>query len=164
MILKGKAVRYGDDVNTDVIIPGRYLSLTEPDELAKHAMEDLDSEFFKKYEKGDIIIAGKNFGCGSSREQAAICLKYAGVGAIIAKSFARIFYRNAINQGMSIIESSEAADAIDDGDKLEIDLRNGMIIDKTKNVRFKIMPLPQFLQEIIDDDGLICNLRKKLEM
>ena len=164
MILKGKAVRYGDYVNTDVIIPGRYLSLTEPDELAKHAMEDLDSEFFKKYEKGDIIIAGKNFGCGSSREQAAICLKYAGVGAVIAKSFARIFYRNAINQGMSIIESSEAADAIDDGDKLEIDLRNGMIIDKTKNVRFKIMPLPQFLQEIIDDDGLICNLRKKLEM
>jgi len=164
LILKGKAVRYGDDVNSDVIIPGRYLSLTEPDELAKHAMEDLDSEFFKKYEKGDIIIAGKNFGCGSSREQAAICLKYAGVGAIIAKSFARIFYRNAINQGMSIIESSEAADAIDDGDKLEIDLRNGMIIDKTKNVRFKIMPLPQFLQEIIDDDGLICNLRKKLEM
>ena len=164
MILKGKAVRYGDDVNSDVIIPGRYLSLTEPDELAKHAMEDLDPEFFKKYEKGDIIIAGKNFGCGSSREQAAICLKYAGVGAIIAKSFARIFYRNAINQGMSIIESSEAADAIDDGDKLEIDLRNGMIIDKTKNVRFKIMPLPQFLQEIIDDDGLICNLRKKLEM
>ena len=164
MILKGKAVRYGDDVNTDVIIPGRYLSLTEPDELAKHAMEDLDSEFFKKYEKGDIIIAGKNFGCGSSREQAAICLKYAGVGAIIAKSFARIFYRNAINQGMSILESSEAADAIDDGDKLEIDLRNGMIIDKTKNVRFKIMPLPQFLQEIIDDGGLICNLRKKLEI
>ena len=164
MILKGKAVSYGDYVNTDVIIPGRYLSLTEPDELAKHAMEDLDSEFFKKYEKGDIIIAGKNFGCGSSREQAAICLKYAGVGAIIAKSFARIFYRNAINQGMSIIESSEAADAIDDGDKLEIDLRNGMIIDKTKNVRFKIMPLPQFLQEIIDDGGLICNLRKKLEM
>ena len=164
MILKGKAVKYGDDVNTDVIIPGRYLSLTEPEELAKHAMEDLDLEFFKKYEKGDIIIAGKNFGCGSSREQAAICLKYAGVGAVIAKSFARIFYRNAINQGISIIESSEAVDAIDDGDKLEIDLRNGMIIDMTKNVRFKIMPLPQFLQEIIDDGGLICNLRKKLEM
>ena len=164
MILKGKAVKYGDDVNTDVIIPGRYLSLTEPEELAKHAMEDLDLEFFKKYEKGDIIIAGKNFGCGSSREQAAICLKYAGVGAIIAKSFARIFYRNAINQGISIIESSEAVDAIDDGDKLEIDLRNGMIIDMTKNVRFKIMPLPQFLQEIIDDGGLICNLRKKLEI
>ena len=105
MIIKGRAIKYGDDINTDVIIPGRYLLLTNPEDLAAHAMEDLDQDFIKKFRKGDIIVGGKNFGCGSSREQAAMCLKYAGVGAIIAKSFARIFYRNAINQGLPIIES-----------------------------------------------------------
>ena len=160
MILKGNAIKYGNDINTDVIIPGRYLSLTEPEELAKHAMEDLDPNFFKKYEKGDVIVAGKNFGCGSSREQAAICLKYLGVGTIIATSFARIFYRNAINQGIPIIESSEAADAIDDGDELEINLETGIINDITKNIQFDIKHLPQFLQEIVDAGGLLQLLTK----
>ena len=161
MILKGKAVKYGDDINTDVIIPGRYLSLTEPAEIAKHAMEDLDPEFFKKYRKGDIIVTGKNFGCGSSREQAAMCLKYVGIGTIIAESFARIFYRNAINQGIPIMESSEAADAINDGDELEINLAKGTIKDITQNIQFDIEPLPTFLQDIIDAGGLLCYLKKK---
>ncbi len=161
-MIKGKAIKYGDDVNTDVIIPGRYLYLTKPAELASHAMEDLDPDFFKKFNRGDIIVAGKNFGCGSSREQAAMCLKYAGVGAIIAKSFARIFYRNAINQGLPIIESSKAADFIKNMDDLEIDLYATTIKDKTKNLQFEIQPLPIFIREILDDGGLICNLKKKL--
>lgn len=162
MIIKGKAIKYGDDVNTDVIIPGRYLHLIKPAELASHAMEDLDPDFFKKFNRGDIIVAGKNFGCGSSREQAAMCLKYAGASAIIAKSFARIFYRNAINQGLPIIESLEAADFIKDMDNLEIDLYAITIKDKTKSLQFEIQPLPIFMQEILDDGGLVYNLKKKL--
>ena len=162
MIIRGRAIKYGDDINTDVIIPGRYLLLTNPEELAAHAMEDLDPDFIKKFKKGDIIVGGKNFGCGSSREQAAMCLKYAGVGAIIAKSFARIFYRNAINQGLPIIESSEAAGAIKNMDELEIDLYATTIRDKTKNLQFKIQPLPLFIQEILDDGGLVHTLKKKL--
>jgi 3-isopropylmalate/(R)-2-methylmalate dehydratase small subunit len=162
VIIRGKAIKYGDDINTDVIIPGRYLLLTNPEELAAHAMEDLDPDFIKKFKKGDIIVGGKNFGCGSSREQAAMCLKYAGVGAIIAKSFARIFYRNAINQGLPIIESSEAAGAIKNMDELEIDLYATTIRDKTKNLQFKIQPLPLFIQEILDDGGLVYTLKKKL--
>jgi 3-isopropylmalate/(R)-2-methylmalate dehydratase small subunit len=162
VIIKGRTIKYGDDINTDVIIPGRYLLLTNPEELASHAMEDLDPDFFKKFNRGDIIVAGKNFGCGSSREQAAMCLKYVGIGAIIAKSFARIFYRNSINQGLPIIESSEAADAIKNMDGLEIDLYAATIRDKTKNLQFKIQPLPLFIQEILDDGGLIYNLKKKL--
>jgi len=161
MIIKGKAIKYGDDINTDVIIPGRYLSLTKPEELASHAMEDLDPDFFKKFTKGDIIVAGKNFGCGSSREQAAMCLKYAEVGAIIAKSFARIFYRNAINQGMSIIESSKAYNIIDTGDHLELDLDKGIIKNETRDIHIQIQPLPKFLQDIIDAGGLILSLKKK---
>ena len=156
------AIKYGDDINTDVIIPGRYLDLINSEELASHALEDLDPNFFTKFTKGDILVVGKNFGCGSSREQAAMCLKYAGVGAIIAKSFARIFYRNAINQGLPIIESSEAVDAIINMDKLEIDLSAATIRDKTKNLQFEIQPLPIFIQEILDDGGLICSLKKKL--
>ena len=163
MIVKGKAIKYSDDINTDVIIPGRYLSITNHKELACHAMEDLDPEFFKKFNRGDIIVAGKNFGCGSSREQAATCLKYAGVSTIIAKSFARIFYRNAINQGLPIIESFEAADAIKNRDELEIDLTEMIICDKTKNLQFEIQPIPSFIQEIFDDGGLVPHLKKKLK-
>ena len=162
MIIKGRAIKYGDDINTDVIIPGRYLDLINSEELASHALEDLDPNFFTKFTKGDILVVGKNFGCGSSREQAAMCLKYAGVGALIAKSFARIFYRNAINQGLPIIESSEAVDAIISMDELEIDLSAATIRDKTKNLQFEIQPLPIFIQEILDDGGLICSLKKKL--
>jgi 3-isopropylmalate/(R)-2-methylmalate dehydratase small subunit len=162
VIIKGRVIKYGDDINTDVIIPGRYLDLINSEELASHALEDLDPNFFTKFTKGDILVVGKNFGCGSSREQAAMCLKYAGVGAIIAKSFARIFYRNAINQGLPIIESSEAVDAIISMDELEIDLSATTIRDKTKNLQFEIQPLPIFIQEILDDGGLICSLKKKL--
>jgi len=162
VIIKGRVIKYGDDINTDVIIPGRYLDLINSEELASHALEDLDPNFFTKFTKGDILVVGKNFGCGSSREQAAMCLKYAGVGAIIAKSFARIFYRNAINQGLLVIESSEAVDAIISMDELEIDLSVATIRDKTKNLQFEIQPLPIFIQEILDDGGLICSLKKKL--
>ena len=162
MIIKGRVIKYGDDITTDVIIPGRYLDIINSEELASHALEDLDPNFFTKFTKGDILVVGKNFGCGSSREQAAMCLKYAGVGALIAKSFARIFYRNAINQGLPIIESSEAVDAIISMDELEIDLSAATIRDKTKNLQFEIQPLPIFIQEILDDGGLICSLKKKL--
>lgn len=162
MIIKGRVIKYGDDINTDVIIPGRYLDLINSEELASHALEDLDPNFFTKFTKGDILVVGKNFGCGSSREQAAMCLKYAGVGALIAKSFARIFYRNAINQGLLVIESSEAVDAIISMDELEIDLSAATIRDKTKNLQFEIQPLPIFIQEILNDGGLICSLKKKL--
>jgi len=162
VIIKGRVIKYGDDINTDVIIPGRYLDLINSEELASHALEDLDPNFFTKFTKGDILVVGKNFGCGSSREQAAMCLKYAGVGALIAKSFARIFYRNAINQGLLVIESSEAVDAIISMDELEIDLSAATIRDKTKNLQFEIQPLPIFIQEILNDGGLICSLKKKL--
>lgn len=163
MIIKGKTIKYGDDVNTDVIIPGKYLILSKPKDLASHAMEGLDSDFFKKFNRGDIIVAGKNFGCGSSREQAAICLKYAGVGAVIAKSFARIFFRNAINQGLSIIESINAVDNIKNFDELEINIYDSSVINKTKNTVIKFEPLPEFIQDIINDGGLVNNLIKKFK-
>lgn len=115
MIIKGKVLKYGDDINTDVIFPGRYLAITYLEEMTQHAMKDLDQGFLNKLNKGDVVVAGKNFGCGSSREQAATCLKYAGVGAVVAKSFARIFYRNAINQGLPIIEALDAVDNIEGG-------------------------------------------------
>lgn len=161
MILKGKAIKYGNDINTDVIIPGRYLNFVKPEELALHTMEDLDPDFFKTFTKGDVIVAGRNFGCGSSREQAAMCLKYAGVGAIVAKSFARIFYRNAINQGLPVIESSEAVDAIENKDELSIDFDKGLIKNVTKNLRFTMQPVPEFLQEIITAGGLVPWLHEK---
>ena len=163
MIIKGKAIKYGDDVNTDIIIPGRYLHLTKPVELASHAMEDLDPDFFKKFNRGDIIVAGKNFGCGSSREQAAMCLKYAGVGAIIAKSFARIFYRNAINQGLLVIESSEAVDITENRDELEVNFNKGLIRNKTKNLQFRTQFISEFIKEIIAVGGLVHWLQSKLK-
>ena len=155
-------LKYGDDINTDVIFPGRYLALTEPEEIAAHAMEDLDPDFLKKLNKGDILVAGKNFGCGSSREQAAIALKYAGVGAIVAKSFARIFYRNAINQGIPVIECPEGVEAIGDGDEVEIDLDKGVIKDISKNKIFNFKPLPEFIQKILSRGGLLPFLKQSL--
>ena len=161
MIISGKVIKYGDDINTDVIYPGRYLEITEPKEMAKHAMEDLDSNFLEKVKERNIIVAGKNFGCGSSREQAATCLKYAGIDAIIAKSFARIFFRNAINAGMLVIECKEA-DEINDGDELKIDANNGEIFDATNKKKFKIDPLPEFLMKIIEAGGLINYVKGRI--
>ena len=161
MIIKGKAIKYGNDINTDVIIPGRYLNIVKPEDLALHTMENLDSNFFKKFTKGDIIVAGKNFGCGSSREQAVICLKYVGVGAIVAKSFARIFYRNAINQGLPAIQSIEAVDAIEINDELSIDFNRLLIKNITKNLRFSMQPVPKFIQDIINAGGLVPYLHAK---
>ena len=163
MIIKGKVLKYGDDINTDVIFPGRYLAITDPKEMAEHAMEDLDKDFLKKLKEANIIVAGKNFGCGSSREQAATCLKYAGVKAIVAKSFARIFFRNAINQGIPIIETKEAVDNIDEGVEIEIDTEKGIIKNLTKGTSFLFTPLPPFIQDIIDAGGLINSLKKKIQ-
>ena len=163
MIIKGKVLKYSDDINTDVIFPGRYLAITDPKEMAEHAMEDLDKDFLKKLKEANIIVAGKNFGCGSSREQAATCLKYAGVKAIVAKSFARIFFRNAINQGIPIIETKEAVDNIDEGNEIEIDTEKGIIKNLTKGTSFLFTPLPPFIQDIIDAGGLINSLKKKIQ-
>ncbi|MCD6222663.1 MAG: 3-isopropylmalate dehydratase small subunit [Thermoplasmata archaeon] len=161
MIIKGRIIKYGDDINTDVIYPGRYLEITEPEEMAKHAMEDLDPDFLNKVKERNIIVAGKNFGCGSSREQAATCLKYAGVDAIIAKSFARIFFRNAINNGLLVIECKNA-DEINDGDEIEIDVENGVIKDLSRGKEYSFKALPPFLMEIIKAGGLIPYVREKI--
>jgi len=161
MCVKGKVLKYGDDVNTDVIFPGRYLHIYEPEEMAKYAMEDLDPEFRNRFERGDIIVGGRNFGCGSSREQAVTCLKYAGVGAIIARSFSRIYYRNCINQGIPILVCRDV-DSISDGDILEIDAVTGEITDHTTGAALRVAPLPEFIQAIIRDGGLVPHLKKKL--
>ena len=143
MIIRSKVIKYGDDINTDVIFPGRYLEIVDAQEMAKHAMEDLDEKFHEKVKDAKIIVAGKNFGCGSSREQAATCLKYAGIEAIVAKSFARIFFRNAINQGLVVIECKNVDD-IEEGDELEIDTDKGEIRNLSKGATYKIKPLPPF--------------------
>lgn len=158
MKIRGSVLKYGDDINTDLIIPGRYLHIYDPHELAEHAMADLDPGFHQIFRKGDIIVAGKNFGCGSSREQAAICLKFAGVGAIIAKSFARIFYRNAINQGIPIVQAD--TDPIIQGEELEIDLEEGTIFRPKTSETIKSSRLPEFLLQMIKDGGLIDHIRK----
>lgn len=152
---KGTVFKYGDNVDTDVIIPARYLNSTTGEELAKHCMEDIDKDFTKNVKKGDIIVAEKNFGCGSSREHAPISIKAAGVSCVIAKSFARIFYRNSINIGLPIIECEEAADAIQNGDVVSIDFDSGMITDETTGKSFKGQAFPPFMQKIIDSEGLI---------
>ena len=157
----GKVWKYGDNVNTDLIFPGKYTySVTDPQEMAKHALEDLDPSFAKEVKKGDIIIAGKNFGSGSSREQAAFCLKYAGVYAVIAKSFARIFFRNAINAGLPVIVLPEVYDLIEKGNTIGIDLENGIVEAKGKS--FKFPPLPPQVLEILESGGLIPYLKAKL--
>lgn len=155
MLAKGKVFKYGDNVDTDVIIPARYLNTSSPEELAKHCMEDIDIEFVKKVETGDIIVANKNFGCGSSREHAPLAIKSSGVSCIIASTFARIFYRNAINIGLPILECDAAVKNIDYGDNLEINFNTGVIRNITKNEEYKGNPFPEFMQKIINSEGLI---------
>ncbi len=151
----GKVYKYGDNVDTDVIIPARYLNVPDPAELAKHCMEDIDINFAKNVNKGDIIVANKNFGCGSSREHAPISIKASGVSCVIAETFARIFYRNAINIGLPIIECPQAAKDIEAGDEVEIDFDSGMIYDKTKGTQYQGQAFPEFMQKIIKAEGLI---------
>ena len=155
MQAKGKVFKYGDNVDTDVIIPARYLNITDGFELAKHCMEDIYKEFIKNVQKGDIMVAQKNFGCGSSREHAPLVIKCAGVSCVIAETFARIFYRNAINIGLPIIECAEASKAIQAGDEVEIDFDSGMIHNITKNETYKGQAFPPFMQKIISAGGLI---------
>lgn len=161
MKAKGSVFKYGDNVDTDVIIPARYLNSSDPAELATHCMEDIDKEFVHNVKKGDIIVANKNFGCGSSREHAPIAIKAAGVSCVIAETFARIFYRNAINIGLPIIECPEAAVAIEAGDEVEIDFDSGVITDVTKGTSYKGQAFPPFMQKIIEAEGLINYINKK---
>lgn len=161
--MTGKVWKYGRDVNTDVILPGRFLDSYEPDYLASHAMEDIDTTFAKEVKPGDIVVADANFGCGSSREQAASCLKYCGVQAVIAKSFARLFYRNAINQGIVVIECPECVDMLNKGDEVELDIPTGSIRNLTTNQAMTFKPLPLFIMEIINSGGLVEHLKKKLK-
>ena len=156
-----KIYKYKDNVDTDVIIPARYLNSFDAKELASHAMVDIDPTFASTVEKGDIIVAGQNFGCGSSREHAPLCLKTAGVKCVIAKSFARIFYRNSINIGFPIMECEEAADKIEKGDEVEVDFTTGVITNKTKNETYQSQPFPEFLQKMIDADGLVNYVNSK---
>jgi len=159
MILKGKVHRYRNNVNTDEIIPARYLNVIKPQDLAKHCMEDIDRHFTKKAKKGDIIVAGKNFGCGSSREHAPIAIKASGISCVIAKSFAGIFFRNSINIGLPVLECSEA-DSIKAGDKLQVDLSKGTIKNLTKKKLYKTTPFPRFLQDLIRSGGLMKWVKK----
>lgn len=159
---KGRVWKYGDNVNTDVIFPGKYTySILDPEEMARHALEDLDPDFAQKVKPGDVIVAGRNFGCGSSREQAATCLKYAGVQAVVAKSFARIFFRNAINQGLPVLQSEEAVDSIENGDEIEIDITLGKV--KTASGDFSFPPFSESVMGILEAGGLIPYTKKKLE-
>ncbi|MDN5311810.1 MAG: 3-isopropylmalate/(R)-2-methylmalate dehydratase small subunit [Thermoanaerobacteraceae bacterium] len=160
MIYKGKAWIFGDNIDTDVIIPARYLNTTNPEELASHCMEDIDSGFSKKVNTGDIIIAGKNFGCGSSREHAPLAIKTCGVSCVIARSFARIFYRNSINIGLPILECDEAVDSIKAGDELEIDTDTGVIKNLTVGRSYTARPFPGFIKGIIQAGGLLYYARK----
>lgn len=161
MKAKGFIHKYADNVDTDVIIPARYLNTTDTKELASHCMEDIDKEFIHKVKTGDIMVGGFNFGCGSSREHAPIAIKASGISCIIAKSFARIFYRNAINIGLAIIESEEIASNINDGDEVEIDFDKGEIRNLSQNLSFKTQPFPPFIQEIINANGYINYIAKK---
>lgn len=155
MKAKGKVFKYGDNVDTDVIIPARYLNTSDHKELALHCMEDIDKDFIKNVKGGDIIVANKNFGCGSSREHAPIAIKAAGISCVIAKTFARIFYRNAINIGLPILECDEAVDNIESGNELEIDFSSGTIKNITKNEEYKGQAFPEFMQKIINNNGLV---------
>ena len=155
MNAKGTVFKYRDNVDTDVIIPARYLNSSDPAELATHCMEDIDKEFVGKVKKGDIIVANKNFGCGSSREHAPIAIKASGVSCVIAETFARIFYRNSINIGLPIIECPEAAKAIEAGDEVEVNFDTGIITDITKNMTFEGQAFPEFMQKIIASEGLV---------
>lgn len=162
-MMQGKAIKYGDNVDTDVIIPARYLNTSDPQELAAHCMEDLDKTFVDRVEARDIIVAGRNFGCGSSREHAPIAIKASGISCVIAETFARIFYRNSINIGLPIIECPEAAKDIDEADQVRIDVKTGRIENITKGRTYQAEPFPAFMQEIIKADGLIKYVREGME-
>jgi 3-isopropylmalate dehydratase small subunit len=159
--LHGKAWTFGDDINTDLIIPARYLNTTDQKELASHLMEDEDPDFTKKFSNGDFIVAKKNFGCGSSREHAPIAIKAAGIGAVIAQSYARIFYRNAINIGLPILESYEAVEKIEPGNEIEVDLNTGRILNKTKSETYQATIFPEFMQKLIAAGGLMAWIRQE---
>ncbi len=158
---QGKVFKFGDNVDTDVIIPARYLNSSDPKELATHCMEDIDADFVNKVSVGDIMVANKNFGCGSSREHAPIAIKASGVSCVIAETFARIFYRNAINIGLPIIECKEAAEAIADGDEVKVDFDSGIITDLTTGQSFQGQAFPPFMQKIIDSEGLVNYINNK---
>jgi len=160
-MVKGNAIKYGKNVDTDVIIPARYLSSSDPKELALHCMEDIDASFSQKVHKGDIIVAGKNFGCGSSREHAPLAIKASGISCIIAENFARIFYRNAINIGLPIMECEEAARDIDAGNEIQVDFSSGIIKNISKNKSYTAEPFPEFMMEIISAEGLINYIVKE---
>lgn len=161
MISKGKVFRYGDNVDTDVIIPARYLNTSNAKELASHCMEDIDTTFKDKVKEGDIIVADKNFGCGSSREHAPLAIKESGISCVIARTFARIFYRNSINIGLPILECPEACDSIEAGDEVSVDFTTGKITDLTKGLEFQAEPFPAFMQDIINSGGLANYIREK---
>ncbi|MDR1027968.1 MAG: 3-isopropylmalate dehydratase small subunit [Clostridiales Family XIII bacterium] len=156
----GKAYKYGENVNTDVIIPARYLNIADPEELAAHAMEDIDKGFAKTVRQGDIIVAGKNFGSGSSREHAPLVLKTIGVKAVVAPTFARIFYRNAFNIGLPILESQEASEKIDAGDEISVDFKSGRIRNKTKKESYQAEPFPEFMTALIENGGLVNYVKR----
>jgi 3-isopropylmalate/(R)-2-methylmalate dehydratase small subunit len=161
-MVKGNAIKFGKNVDTDVIIPARYLSSSDPKELALHCMEDIDKNFTQKVKQGDIMVAGSNFGCGSSREHAPLAIKTCGISCIIAENFARIFYRNAINIGLPIMECEEAAKDIEEGDQIEIDFNSGIIKNITKNKSYIAQPFPEFMMEIIKAEGLINHIVKEV--
>jgi len=161
MELRGKAWKYGDDVASDGIIPARYLNTSDPAELAKHCMEDIDTSFAAKVARGDFIVAGKNFGCGSSREHAPISIRAAGVSAVIARSFARIFYRNSFNMGLPILEAPEAVDEIAAGDLLAVDMGAGVLRNETKGKEYRFTPIPPFMQELVAAGGLMNYMTKR---
>jgi len=156
--IQGKCWKFGDNIDTDLIIPARYLNTSDPAELAKHCMEDADPSFVKKMAAGDIIVGGKNFGCGSSREHAPISIKAAGISCVVAQSFARIFYRNAFNMGLLIIECEDAAKESNEGDSLEININAGEIIKKSSGKTYKAQPIPPFMQQLLKDGGLISHI------
>lgn len=161
MKANGRVFKYGDNIDTDVIIPARYLNTSDPKELASHCMEDIDKSFIKRVKTGDVMVAGKNFGCGSSREHAPIAIKESGISCVIASTFARIFYRNAINTGLAIVECDEAAKDIDDGDEVEVDFDKGVINNLTKGKEYKTEAFPEFMQKIINCGGLVEYIKAK---
>lgn len=162
-MFNGKVIKYKDNIDTDVIIPARYLNTSDSKELAAHCMEDLDKDFIKKVNQGDIIVAGKNFGCGSSREHAPIAIKASGISCVIADTFARIFYRNSINIGLPIMECKEASDDIEDGDEISVDVNTGIITNITKNKTYTANPFPPFMQKIMKADGLVNYIKEGVE-
>lgn len=161
MKFKGKAWKFGSDIDTDRIIPARYLNTSDPQELARHCMEDEDPDFSSKVKKGDIIVADKNFGCGSSREHAPISIKACGVACVIAKSFARIFYRNSFNMGLPILESEEVVDSTKEGDVLEVNMDSGEIYNVTRKLKFQARPVPTFMQDLVKAGGLMASIKKR---